>query len=86
MTSDLNLKYHDLPNYDEFALQELGESLEAAASSKRPTTLLVFKIGEVTGVIEKMDSTTRKIHLQTEEQGLFKIPFLEIWSVEDPAD
>ncbi|WP_025692306.1 YolD-like family protein [Paenibacillus zanthoxyli] len=81
-----NLNYFTRPTLDEFELQELGESLQEAMRSKRPITLTVYKIGEVTGVIEKMDAVTRKIHLQTESQGLFRLPFLEIWGADDPGE
>ncbi|MCE3203392.1 YolD-like family protein [Paenibacillus sonchi] len=74
--------YSSLPKHDEYALQELGESLQEAMNSGRLTALTVYRIGTLTGTVLKMDTATQKVHFQTKDRGLFKIHFLEIWSAE----
>ncbi|MEK5414515.1 YolD-like family protein [Paenibacillus sp. FSL L8-0708] len=85
MTIHAKWNYSMLPKHDEFGLEELGESLQEALNSKSTNTLTVFRMGEVTGKIVKLDAATRRVHVQTENQGLHKINFLEIWGIE-PAE
>ncbi|MGN7760431.1 YolD-like family protein [Paenibacillus sp. 22594] len=85
MRTHEEIDYLDPPNHDEYALQDLGDVLQEAMTGKSPTTLTVYKIGKITGLIKKIDVPTRKVHLQTETEGIYKFPVLDIWKAE-PAE
>lgn len=71
------------PARDEFELQELAEKL---SNAKEERTQLVFTIWrsneQVQGVIDKMDATTQRVHIQTRDKGLLKVLFIDILSVD----
>lgn len=85
MRAHEEIDYLDPPNLDEYALQDLGDVLQEAMTGKTLTVLTVYKLGKVTGFIKKIDAPTKKVHLQTEVDGVFKIPILDIWKSE-PAE
>ncbi len=74
------------PTRDEFELEELGNQLVEAFRERSEVLLTVWgKQDQVQGVIVKMDSRTRLVHVEyTEEEFTAKVPFLDIMRVQSP--
>lgn len=74
------------PTRDEFELEELGNQLVEAFRERSEVLLTVWgKEDQVQGVIVKMDSRTRLVHVEyTEEEFTAKVPFLDIMRVQSP--
>ncbi|MEC0241952.1 YolD-like family protein [Paenibacillus dokdonensis] len=67
------------PTRDDFELQELAEKLEEAKENHTRLNLTVWRMPEqIQGMIDKLDSGTQKVHVQTRYDGLLKIPFIDI--------
>jgi hypothetical protein len=74
------------PTRDEFELEELGNQLVEAYQENSEILLTVWGWEEqVRGTIVHMDSRTRLVHVQNEEQ-LTKVPFMDIMRVDYPRD
>lgn len=74
------------PTRDEFELEELGNQLVEAYHERSEVLLTVWgKEEQVQGVIVKLDSRTRLVHVEhTEEEFMAKVSFLDIMRVESP--
>lgn len=74
------------PTRDEFELEELGNQLVEAFHERSEVLLTVWgKEDQVHGVIVKLDSRTRLVHVEyTEEEFTAKVPFLDIMRVDSP--
>ncbi|MDP9698162.1 YolD-like protein [Paenibacillus polysaccharolyticus] len=74
------------PTRDEFELEELGNQLVEAFHERSEVLLTVWgKEEQVQGIIVKMDSRTRLVHVEhTEEEFTAKVPFMDIMQVQSP--
>ena len=68
------------PTRDEFELEEIGNSLVEAHDEESEVILDVWGEDEVQGKIVKMDSRTRLIHIEKDEEST-KVPFMDIMKV-----
>ncbi|MCS7460440.1 YolD-like family protein [Paenibacillus doosanensis] len=74
------------PTRDEFVLEELGNQLTEAFYEKSEIVLTVWGWEEaVRGQIDKMDPRTGKVHIE-QADGIVKVPFMDIMSVDYPRD
>lgn len=74
------------PTRDEFELEELANQLTEAKDEDSEILLTVWGYDEkVRGRISKMDSRTKLIHVQHNEDTR-KVPFMDIMKVESPRD
>ncbi|GIP43719.1 hypothetical protein J45TS6_21780 [Paenibacillus sp. J45TS6] len=74
------------PTRDEFVLEELGNQLSEAYQEESTIEVTVWAWEEkVRGQIVTMDSRTGKVHIQSEE-GLYKVPFMDIMRMDYPRD
>lgn len=74
------------PTRDEFELEELGNQLVEAFHERSEVLLTVWgKEEQVQGIIVKMDSRTRLVHVEhVEEEITAKVPFMDIMQVQSP--
>ena len=74
------------PTRDEFELEELGNQLVEAFHERSEVLLTVWgKEEQVQGIIVKMDSRTRLVHVEhTEEEFTARVPFMDIMQVQSP--
>ncbi|MGG4141831.1 YolD-like family protein [Paenibacillus algorifonticola] len=73
------------PTRDEFELEELGERLVEAYQEGLELLFEVWNWEEpVSGLIVKMDSRTRLVHVSKGEE-ITKIPFMDIMKVNNNA-
>jgi len=68
------------PTRDEFELEEIGNSLVEAYDEESEVILSVWGEDKVQGKIVKMDSRTRLIHIEKDEE-ITKVPFMDIMKV-----
>ncbi|QHT61338.1 YolD-like family protein [Paenibacillus lycopersici] len=74
------------PTRDEFVLEEIGNQLVEAFQEESVILLTVWGREEsVRGQIIAMDSRTGKVHVNTAD-GLDKVPFMDIMSMNYPRD
>lgn len=67
---------------DEFDLEELGNTLEEAKLDNKLRTFVIYRGDEpLTGVVTKIDSSTKLIHIKDEIRDIHKIHFLDILQV-----
>lgn len=73
------------PKRDEFELEELAEKLDYAKEERKQLILSVWKKDDpISGVIEKLDSRTKLVHVKERYGSLIKIPFIDILRAADP--
>ncbi|CAH1216463.1 MULTISPECIES: YolD-like family protein [Paenibacillus] len=77
------------PTRDEFELEELGNQLVEAFRERSVVVLTVWgKEEQLQGVIVKLDSRTRLVHVEDLEEEFMpkvaKVPFLDIMRVDYP--
>ncbi len=68
------------PTRDEFELEEIGNSLVEAYDEKSEVKLNVWEKEQVQGMIVKMDSRTKLIHVENDEE-IIRVPFMDIMKV-----
>ena len=68
------------PTRDEFELEEIGNALVEAHDEKSEVKLNVWEKDLVQGKIVKMDSRTRQIHIEKDNE-ITKVPFMDIMKV-----
>lgn len=74
------------PTRDEFVLEEIGNQISEAYQEESTVLLTVWAWEEpVRGKIVHLDSRTSKVHVES-GQGLLKIPFMDIMSLDYPKD
>ncbi|NHN33585.1 YolD-like family protein [Paenibacillus agricola] len=74
------------PTRDEFELEELGEKLVEAHQEKQEVLLTVWGLTEqVRGRITNMDPRSRTVHI-SRYGDVTKVPFLDIWKVDNPGN
>ncbi|MFK7692843.1 YolD-like family protein [Paenibacillus sp. HJGM_3] len=74
------------PTRDEFELESLGERLSEAKNENSEVVLTVWgRTEQVRGLITEMDPRTKTIHI-TRYGQVTKVPFLDIWQVDNPVD
>lgn len=72
------------PTRDEFVLEELGNQLTESFQEESEIVLTVWGWEDtVRGKIVLMDSRTGKVHI-SQNEGLIKVPFMDIMSVDYP--
>lgn len=74
------------PTRDEFQMEEMGERLVEAFQEGTELLLSVWNWADpVRGIITKMDSRTRLVHVQYEAE-VVKVPFMDIMRIDSPRD
>ncbi|WP_379126708.1 YolD-like family protein [Paenibacillus sp. sgz500958] len=74
------------PTRDEFVLEEIGNQLTEAKMEDSEILLTVWgKEEQVRGRITEMDPRTGRVHVSCNE-GINKVPFMDIMRVDYPRD
>lgn len=72
------------PQRDEYEMMELGETLTIANQEKKTLIFSIWKrYAPIKGKVIKLDGETQRIHIQTQFEGIYKIPFVDILKAVD---
>lgn len=67
---------------DEFELEEIALELEVAKEDNKLRTFVIYRGDEpLTGVVTKLDTSTRLIHIRDQQRDVHKVHFIDILKV-----
>ncbi|MEC0089308.1 YolD-like family protein [Paenibacillus macquariensis] len=67
------------PKRDDFELEELAEKIGEAKESSKRLRFVVWRNNDlIEGIVTELEPATQRVHIQTRDNGLLKILFIDI--------